>query len=365
VPRRFVRRYRAGRFGGSTFVIMMSEKKICQLLSSLLPRGRVNDCFESDSEIFLLNGAPYLFTTDEFCAEDLFRETEPFLLGWNIAAGAISDIHACGGKPLFYAHSLTVGETWNAEFLESFGRGVAMVLETTGTGFIGGDCGRSPLWRCTASVVGSCDGPPVLRRGARPGDLVYVTGLLGAGNLEAALRLYEGRLPQTEKFVVQFPLRQKESSLVRRFASACMDTSDGLWASLNTLAELNQCGYAVADVPRVTAATTFCSIAGIPPLLLLFGECGEYELLFTIHPERRSELETEAGAAGCSIYQLGEMTASSRSLQEGNRIINLNELKIEARDFDTPYSYLATLAKQLGLTLDWPRPTPDLIRKYV
>ena len=335
----------------------MSEKQICQLLSSLLPRGRVNDCFQSDSEIFLLSGTPYLFSTDEFCAEDLFREADPFLLGWNIAAGAISDIYACGGKPLFYAHALTVSETWKAEFVESFGRGVAAVLQNTGTGFIGGDCGRSPLWRCTASVIGSCDGPPILRCGARPGDLIYVTGPLGAGNLEAALRLCGGGVPQVERFVAQFPLRCKESALVRKFASACMDTSDGLWASLNTLAELNRCGYAVADIPCVPDATAICATVGISPLLLLFGECGEYELLFTVHPEHRRVLEAEAGAAGCSLFRLGEMTTSGRSLQEGNNTLNLNDLRIEARDYDSPYSYLATLAKQLGLTLDCPRPT--------
>jgi thiamine-monophosphate kinase len=337
---------------------MVSEKKICQLFSSLLPRGRVNDCFESDSEIFVLNGTQYLFTTDEFCAEDLFREEDPFLLGWNIAAGAISDIFACGGRPLFYAHSLTVSEAWDAEFLESFGRGVGAVLEKTGAGFLGCDCGRSPLWRCTASVIGSCDGSPIRRCGARSGDLVYVTGPLGAGNLEAALRLYHRKLPPDAPAVVQFPLRYKESCLVRRFASACMDTSDGLWASLNTLAELNHCGYAVADIPRVPAATALCASLGFPPLLLLFGECGEYELLFTVHPEHQSELEAEAGANGCSLYRLGEMTASGRSLQDGDRVLNLDNFNLQARDFEDPYSYLTVLAKQLGLTLDWPRPTP-------
>ena len=335
---------------------MISEKEICQSLSAILPRGRVNDCFESDSEIFVLNGTPYLFTTDEFCAEDLFREDDPYLLGWNIAAGAISDIFACGGRPRFYAHSLTVNETWTAGFTEAFGRGVAAVLEATGAGFIGGDCGRSPVWRCTASVIGSCDGPPILRRGARPGDLVYVTGPLGAGNLGAALRLCGGKAPEPAQFSVQFALRSKESALIRRFASACMDTSDGLWTSLNTLATLNQCGYAVRDVPLVPAAAAFCPRLGLPPLLLLFGECGEYELIFTIRPEHQEELEAEAGRAECSLHRLGEMTGSNRSLQQGDKTLNLNGINLQARDFDTPHSYLTALAKALGLALSWPRP---------
>ena len=157
---------------------MISEKAICELFSSMLPSGRANDCFESDAEIISLNGTPNgLFTTDEFSAEDLFRENDPYLLGWNIAAGAISDILACGGVPLYYAHALTVDPRWDAAYLRGLGTGVRDVLKATGARFIGGDCGRSEVWRCTVSVIGWCEGAPVRRRGARPGDLdLFVRG---------------------------------------------------------------------------------------------------------------------------------------------------------------------------------------------
>ncbi len=133
-----------------------------------------------------------------------------------------------------------------------------------------------------------------------------------------------------------------------------MDTSDGLWASLNTLAELNHCGYAVADVPRLAQATAFCAQAGIPPLLLLFGECGEYELLFTVHPENQWQLESEARDNGCSLHRIGEMTASGRSLQEGTSRLHLDDLQLQARDFESPRTYLAGLAQQLRLGPEWP-----------
>ena len=53
---------------------MMSEHDICELLSSLLPSGRLNRSFESDAEVLDFEGRPCLFTTDEFSAEDLFRD---------------------------------------------------------------------------------------------------------------------------------------------------------------------------------------------------------------------------------------------------------------------------------------------------
>jgi thiamine-monophosphate kinase len=329
---------------------MISEKAICELFSSMLPRGRANDCFESDAEIISLNGAPNcLFTTDEFSAEDLFRESDPYLLGWNIAAGAISDILACGGVPLYYAHALTVDPRWDAAFLRELGTGVRDVLKATGARFIGGDCGRSEIWRCTVSVIGWCEGTPVRRRGARPGDLIYLSGEIGAGNLEAALRLYGGRSSQiSEPTRTQFPVRLRESALMREFASCCIDTSDGVCAALNALADLNACGYAAANLPYLAPGLGFCRRASLPGTLLFLGECGEYELLFTIRPEREEAFLIEARKLGCRFHRLGTITETGRELREDGRTIDLESWGHQARDFESPAQYLAVLGQWLG-----------------
>ena len=84
--------------------------------------------------------------------------------------------------------------------------------------------------------------------------------------------------------MLQLTPRLKESELVRRFASSCIDTSDGLAVSLKILSGLNHCGFDVAEVPFAEAATRFCEQNGVPRALLALGECGEYELLFTVRP---------------------------------------------------------------------------------
>lgn len=329
---------------------MISEKAICELLSSMLPSGRANDCFESDAEIISLNGkSNCLFTTDEFSAEDLFGEDDPYLLGWNIAAGAISDILACGGAPLYYAHALTVDPRWDAEYLRGFGTGVGEVLKATGARFIGGDCGRSKVWRCTVSVIGSCEGAPVRRRGARPGDLIYMSGEIGAGNLAAALRLHGGRnSPISESIRTQFPVRLRESVLIRVFASCCIDTSDGVCAALNALADLNACGYAVANLPYLASGLGFCRSASLPRTLLFLGECGEYELLFTIQPDREEPFLIEARKLGCRFHRLGTITGTGRELVEDGRTIDLESWRGQARDFESPEQYLEALGSWLG-----------------
>jgi thiamine-monophosphate kinase len=329
---------------------MISERAICELLSSMLPSGRANDCFESDAEIISLNGKPNcLFTTDEFSAEDLFRDNDPYLLGWNIAAGAISDILACGGAPLFYAHALTVDPRWDREYLCGFGSGVRDVLNATGARFIGGDCGRSEVWRCTVSVIGSCAGIPVRRRGAVPGDLIYLSGEMGAGNLEAALRLLPDKDSSFAKTIkTQFPLRLAESALLSNYASCGIDTSDGVCAALHSIADLNACGYAVANLPYFPAGLDFCRRASLPATLLFLGECGEYELLFTIRPDREASFLAEARKSGCAFQRLGTITRSGRELKEQGRSIDLDSWRASARDFESPRAYLEAMARWLG-----------------
>jgi len=327
---------------------MISEKAICELLSDLLPQGRLNRCFESDAEIIQVNGGQCLFTTDEFSAEDLFRESNPYVLGWNIAAGGISDILACGGAPLYYAHALTVDPRWDAAYLRQFGTGVRDVLNATGGRFIGGDCGRSAQWRCTVSVIGACAGRLVLRRGAAPGDLIYLSGKIGAGNLEAGLTLQAERNPSWASSITnQFPLRHQAAAIMRQYASAGIDTSDGVWAGLTTLADLNGCGYAVADLPYLPEALRFCQMASLPSMVLFLGECGEYELLFTLRPEHEPAFLTEAQQSGCTFYRLGHITPAERVIRQDGQTVALGSLSIQARDYASPRRYFEELTRWL------------------
>lgn len=335
----------------------MNERTVAALMSSLLPSGRSNACFESDAEVIQVNGQPCLFTTDEFSQEDLFRESQPYAVGWNIAAGAVSDIFACGGTPLYYAHALTVPPHWDERFLREFGQGVRDVLLATGTGFIGGDCSRANQWRCTSSVIGRCNGTPLARTGAAAGDAVYISGPVGKGNVEAALSLRllhpgpNGSESPTSGASADrnlFALRPQESACLRNFASACIDTSDGVWSSLNALADLGDCGYAVADLPYDHAGTDLCARAGIPVTMLFLGGCGEYELLFTVRREKEEAFRISAAASGLAFHRLGTMTAKGRTLQENGLSLDLSTLRIDPRDFSHPREYVLNLLNWLA-----------------
>jgi thiamine-monophosphate kinase len=326
---------------------MPGEQEIINLLSSLLPQGRNNLVHESDCEIITLGRQPYLFTTDEFSGEDRFIETNGSLLGWNIAAGALSDIYACGGTPLYYAHALTVGNSWQLPFIREFGKGVAEALTASGARSIGGDCGRAQAWRCTSSVIGTCEGRPLTRKGARPGHALYLTGRIGLGNMQAALSLIPIKnAPVPGLSGMKFHLRMKESALIKRHASSCIDTSDGVFKALSILADLNRCGFAVEKLPFNRAAALLAQAALLPRIMLFFGECGEYELLCTIPPDREQRFLSEAREQHLRLFRLGTMQKQGRYVTEGATIFDLSTLDLEARNVTDTREYLKAL-------IDW------------
>ena len=323
---------------------MPSEKEIIEIMDGLLPQRRLNRCNESDCEIIVLGGKRFLYSTDEFSAEDRFCERDPSLLGWNVAAGAISDIYACGGVPIYYAHSLTVAKTWDTAFVEGFGRGVAKALRKSGARFIGGDCGQAQAWRCCVSVIGACKGAPITRVGARPGHGIYLSGRIGAGNIQAALDVIPlGELSVSQFSGMRFPLRGKEALLIRRHASSCIDTSDGVWKAISILADINGCGYAIDALPYHRAGGLLTKAASLPQIMLFLGEGGEYELLFTVPADREREFTKEAHKNGMRFYRLGVITENGRTAADGNDTIDLRSLKIEARGFDSTQRYLRAL----------------------
>ncbi len=330
---------------------MDDERKIIEIINRIIPSGpsHLNKVFESDSEIIDIENAPYLFTMDEFSGEDLFRDNNPYTLGWNVAVGGISDILASGGDPLFYAHAMSVSKDWDNDFIEEFCKGIGGVIKKAGATFIGGDLGKSENWRYTASVIGKLSGRKILRLGASPGDAVYISGRIGLGNLEAALKLYSdnkniSRITNTIKN--KFNLRIFESKLIKEYATSCIDTSDGVYNGLNTISEINNSGYIVENLPYLKSGVIGAKLLSLPKTLLFLGGCGEYELLFTIKKNEEENILRAAKEKNFTFYRLGEIiphSSQSKILYEDGKKIELDNLGIQPRDYDDVRDYLRSI----------------------
>ncbi|MFC1806869.1 AIR synthase related protein [Candidatus Omnitrophota bacterium] len=328
------------------------EKKVIELIESMFPKSdkRLNKCFESDSEVISLNNKQFLFTIDEFSSEDMFRDNDPYSLGWNVAAGGISDISACAGMPLFYGHAMVVSTEWDEGFIKKFSRGISDVLKESGAVFIGGDLGKAKDWRYTAAVIGQPRSKLLNRKGAAIDDSIYISGKIGSGNLEAALKFYSNdkRFKMISTMLKnRFQLRVKESELIGNYAACCIDTSDGVFNALNTIAELNNVGYEISNLPYIDMGSLGASIVSLPKELLLLGEGGEYELLFTINPKNEQEFLQRAKQEGLTFYKIGQVNDSSRIFFDGKRSLDLSNLNVRARDFDDRKKYLEYLINYL------------------
>ena len=309
-----------------------------------------NEFFESDSEIIQLGEKNYLITVDNYSDEDHFRIENPFNLGTNLAACTLSDIFACGGRPLFFCNSLSKQDNWNLQYIDQLSKGISNVLIRCDAGFVGGDIGISEKWNFTGIVIGESE-KIITRKGARPGDSVFLTGDIGRGNFESASQLSKlssGLDLLFEDNPVLFPIRIKESRLVSKFANCCIDTSDGLLKSLNIISEINTTGFIVSDIPYFSPGKILTEKLKLPEEILMFGETGEYELLFTVSPDNESRLLQDAASANVHLSKIGLITDnSSKLLMKKSSEISLNDYNIWARDFKNHYEYLESLTDYL------------------
>ena len=337
---------------------MSKEKEMIEVIDKHMPRSanQLNKLFEADSEIIDFHGRGLLYNIDEFSEEDLLREGDPYVLGWNMAVGSISDILASGGRPKYYAHSLVLRNSWTKDYVGKLSRGIAEVLKEAGAAFIGGDLGISQTWRYTGSVIGDLEGLPLLRSGAKIGDGIFITGPIGRGNVEGALKLYaDNQLVKhlTGRWKNFFRLRSKEAEVIKQYSYCCIDTSDGVFNALNTISEMSRIGFVVGNLPYVKSGLLLAKALNVPKEMLFLGECGEYELLFTLNKEAEEEFLRKTQEMKLTFHKLGEINEEGRkSLWERDKEIDLITYNLRARDYTDPKDYLRDVVHFLNRR--WP-----------
>ena len=277
-------------------------------------------------------GHEVLVTTD-FSLEGIHfrREWHPAgSVGHRCLTRGLSDVAAMGGVPRAAFLSLALPSDLPQKWVDQFIAGLLKLANRYSVPLAGGDTAQSPdAVLADIVVVGSVPaGKAALRSGAKPGDLIYVTGTLGS-SLATLHQLREGKrlrprshpkhfYPEPRLAVGQF-LREK------KVASAMIDISDGLSTDLNHICEESKVGAIIyedevfaasADSLRFVSGHDFSraenettKIRALAPanleLVLHGGE--EYELLFTAHPNRRIPQQI----AGIAITRIGEVVRGS------------------------------------------------------
>ena len=265
-------------------------------------------------------------TVDAMAAGTHFLRDDPAdLVARKLLRVNLSDLAAMGAAPLAYLTTLALDGEADAAWLEAFTAGLAADQAQFGVALAGGDTIRTDgPTVLTITALGTVAGPSPLRRnGARPGDLVYVSGTIGDGAL--GLAALKGELDQLDdgartQLAERYRLPQPRLALGQALvgvASAAIDVSDGLVADLTHICAASDVAAEIetARVPLSTAAQQ--ALAGQPDLLERVLSGGDdYELLFTVPPDAEGEATEAAATAGVEIAAIGRVTASDPELDK-------------------------------------------------
>ncbi len=266
-------------------------------------------------------GKVQVVTTDALIEGNHFRLdlTDWESLGHRALAANLSDIAGMGALPSVAVVTVGLRGDELVTDLEAMYRGMGALATRHGTVVVGGDVVRVVGERLISiTAMGLANAGEVLRRsGARPGDAIGVTGTIGAAAAGLAIlqdpETYAGRV--TAERLVRAHLRPEPridagQVLVRHGATAAMDLSDGLAGDLPKILKMSGVSAEIEiDRLPVIAAVRALFADRWRELALRGGE--DFELLFTIPPDRWDALEDDASGRAITISRVGTVLAAT------------------------------------------------------
>jgi len=267
--------------------------------------------------IRLPTGEELVVTADLLSAGVHFRTDDP---PKRIAQKALrvnlSDLAAKGAKPFGYTLSLALPSDWTMPCLESFSSGLREDQERYSVGLVGGDTTSTngPLTIAITAFGSVPEGTMIRRNGAKPGDVVFVSGTIGdAGGGLAALNGEMSSLADQHHAALvgryQLPVPRVQLGVsLRGVATAALDVSDGLMADLGHIAETSGVKVSV-DASRVPLSDALNAAA--VPLLAAVTAGDDYEIAFTVPSSKRGDIVRIAAQSGVTVTEIGRVEAGS------------------------------------------------------
>jgi thiamine-monophosphate kinase len=259
-------------------------------------------------------GMQWAISTDTLVEGRHFLSTvAPAALGHKALAVNLSDLAACGARPVAFTLALTLPRVDEA-FLAGFAHGLYALADAHGIELVGGDTTAGPLSICI-TVLGEVPPGQALRRaGGRAGDEIWVSGRLGDARL--ALEAFRGHvaLPGEAFEDVRRAMERPQPRVplglaLRGVATAAIDLSDGLAGDLGHVLRASGVGATLRlqDIPH-GAHVAACSEAQRRVCLLSGGD--DYELLFCAAPSDRARVREAGARAGVAVTCIGTLEAT-------------------------------------------------------
>lgn len=282
-----------------------------------------------DAAVVDLPAGHQLVATLDTLLEDVhFRKewTTPEDLGWKALAVSVSDLGAMAASPRACLVSLALPPETETHWIEALYAGLAECAERYGCPVVGGDTVRSPRGvTITVVALGAAPAERIVRReGAKPGDLLCVTGVLGDSAAGLALLERGGEVCEREEYSGLLawhrrPLPPVEAGVAlaqRGLSTAMIDLSDGLASDLVRLRERGGVGAVVRAerLPIADAARRAAEELGVNSSDWALHGGEDYQLMFTVSPDRWDEVPPALGPLGVTATIIGEMGGDENRL---------------------------------------------------
>jgi thiamine-monophosphate kinase len=271
----------------------------------------------ADDAAVLEVGGETLVLTHDMIAEGVhyLAGDPPEDVAWKLVAVNLSDLAAKGARPLGVLLGFTLGEeAWD----RAFAAGLARALAAFGIPLLGGDTIAAPSRVLGLTAIGRAGGPVPSRGGARPDDLLWVSGTIGdAGAGLAALRRGDAGDALVERYRNPRP-RLEAGARLAPLVSAMMDVSDGLLIDASRMAAASGCAIGI-EIDSVPLSEAY---PGTPLDAVTAGD--DYELLFAAPADRAAALSALGEEIGLPLSRIGRCTAGAGlSLTDAGRPVPL------------------------------------------
>lgn len=298
----------------------LGERKAVELIWDLLGERGIDAVMKDDCAALDL-GDEYLLVTTDMISEHAHipEKAKPWQVGWHLVAINLSDIAAMGGEPFGVVVALGLPDNYEVDSLEKMVEGMRACASNFNTTILGGDTKEVKNLTLSGCAIGKVAKTEVmLRKGAKPGDVVAVTGDLGsAASAYYALK----NNPNDEnaiKDLMEIHPRVKEGIALSKtgLVTACMDISDGLASSIHQLGLLNDIAFQLDfnQIPVSNEAKTMSKKMNIPieELAIYFG--GDYELLVTLDKDGLDRAHKALSEIGTKLNPIGRVLKDKENI---------------------------------------------------